>query len=65
MESNAKIVKWSDGSYQMVIGKEFLDISKDRVTNSFLFEHASERLSLMKFPIESKVHVNPSLDSHK
>lgn len=31
VESNAKIVKWSDGTYQLAIGKEFFDIQNEAV----------------------------------
>ncbi len=33
IESNAKIVKWSDGSYSLAIGDEFFEISVEALTN--------------------------------
>ncbi|CAK9298982.1 unnamed protein product [Gordionus sp. m RMFG-2023] len=34
-ESNAKIIKWSDGSMSLQLGSEFFDIYKTQITNDF------------------------------
>jgi len=42
MVSNAKIVKWSDGTFQMAIGDEFFNIGRDQALNSFVFDFQNE-----------------------
>ncbi|KAF0690828.1 Aste57867_17816 [Aphanomyces stellatus] len=36
-ESNARIVKWDDGSYTMFVGDEVLTLTQQKVANSFVF----------------------------
>ncbi|CAI5745345.1 unnamed protein product [Peronospora destructor] len=36
-ESNAKLVQWEDGTFSMFVGKEALTLSRQKLTNSFLF----------------------------
>lgn len=33
VESNTKIVQWSDGSYSLAIGDEFFEINMENLTN--------------------------------
>jgi hypothetical protein len=37
IESNAKIVEWSDGTYSLAIGDEFFAISKEQLDKTYLF----------------------------
>jgi RNA polymerase-associated protein LEO1 len=36
-ESNAKVVQWEDGSLTLFVGKEALNLSRQKIPNSFLF----------------------------
>jgi len=65
IESNAKIVRWNDGSYQLAIGKQFFDIQLTTAINSYIFNFPDQKLGLCKMEISKKGQVNPSLDSEK
>lgn len=36
-ESNTKLVQWEDGSLTMFVGKESLNLTRQKIANSFLF----------------------------
>lgn len=36
-ESNTKLVQWEDGSLTMFVGKEALNLTRQKLANSFLF----------------------------
>jgi RNA polymerase-associated protein LEO1 len=47
-ESNARFVRWSDGSLQLLLGCEVLDVSGQDITsnNFYLFAHLSGLLQV-------------------
>ena len=36
-ESNARLVQWSDGSWQLMVGSEVLTVTEQSVSNSYLY----------------------------
>ena len=67
-ESNARFVQWSDGSLQLLIGDEVLDVMKQDISqnNNYLFQlagaslqgqaHLSSRLALRPASLDSELH---------
>ena len=64
IESNAKIVQWSDGSYSLTIGEEIFDIQAEelRKTNCFV---EFEKFAIYKGKIKQKMIVKPQLKHDK
>lgn len=63
MESNARVVQWSDGTSSLAIGDQLFEITKEPVLNTQVFAHCN-KLSLLKGNVEDKIIVKPSLRSH-
>mmetsp|Transcript_3830 Transcript_3830/g.6720 ORF Transcript_3830/g.6720 Transcript_3830/m.6720 type:complete len:387 (+) Transcript_3830:114-1274(+) len=67
-ESNAKFIRWSDGSLQLKLGDEYLDVIKTDITNNnaYLFAdhtdisqgqaHLTQRMTLRPVSISSSLH---------
>ncbi len=47
IQSNARIIEWSDGSHQLLIGNEFFDINVNKVSNTRLAINCENEHSLM------------------
>lgn len=63
MESNARVVQWSDGTSSLAIGDQLFEITKEPVLNTQVFAHCN-KLSLLKGNVDDKIIVKPSLRSH-
>jgi hypothetical protein len=61
IESNARIVEWSDGSYQLIIGEEHFDIMFSNMDNvRFGVEDKDQNLTLINKPIKKRMILTPS-----
>ena len=60
MESNTKVVEWSDGSRSLVIGDQVYDIQSEVVHRAQCFAQYGKFL-LLKGQVGSKMIVKPSL----
>jgi RNA polymerase-associated protein LEO1 len=58
IESNTKIVKWSDGTYSLAIGDEFFDMNIENLSQRQLFA-SHEDISLYKGSILKRMIVKP------
>lgn len=58
VESNTKIVQWSDGSYSLAIGDEFFEINMENLTNRQFYAQF-EKFLLFKGSINKKMIVKP------
>ena len=63
MESNTKVVEWSDGTKSLVIGDQIFEIQTEAVHRAHCFAQYS-KFQLLKGQINSKMIVKPSLTSH-
>ena len=63
MESNAKVVEWSDGSKSLVIGDQVFEVQSENVHRAQCFAQY-QRFYLLKGQVASKMIVKPSLRSH-
>lgn len=63
MESNTKVVEWSDGTKSLVIGDQIFDIQTEPVVRAHCFAQYS-KFNLLKGQVTSKMIVKPSLQSH-
>ena len=63
MESNARVIQWSDGTSSLAIGDQLFEITKEPVLNTQVFTHF-HTMSLLKGNVEEKMIVKPSLRSH-
>lgn len=60
IESNARLVQWSDGKYSLVIGNEYFEVSEEDLQNSGIFLRSTDKkLALLKSSVGSKLHVKP------
>ncbi|CAI2364808.1 unnamed protein product [Moneuplotes crassus] len=64
IESNAKIVEWSDGTFSMMIGDEILDLNFSKTTNSHLYLKTDDLL-VHKNKVNRKCLVKPSKESKR
>ncbi len=62
MESNAKIVQWSDGTYQLAVGGQLFDIRKEDEPYAKLFTKFEEFL-LSKCEMDKRVILKPAAGS--
>ncbi|TYZ61146.1 hypothetical protein PybrP1_004456 [[Pythium] brassicae (nom. inval.)] len=53
-ESNTKLVQWEDGSLTMFVGKESLNLTRQKIANSFLF--VNEKFTIRPMTTASKSH---------
>lgn len=53
VESNARIVEWSDGTKSLAIGDTFFDLNFSSVKNTILTFH-SDDIDLMKCTLDQK-----------
>jgi len=61
IESNAKIVEWSDGSFQLIIGEEHFDIMFSNMDNvRFAMEDKEQNLTMINKPIKKRMILTPS-----
>lgn len=58
MESNTKIVQWSDGTYSLAIGDKFFEISIEQLSNRQCYSQF-ETFSLFKGNVNKKMIVKP------
>jgi hypothetical protein len=66
LESNAKIVEWSDGTFQLIIGEEHFDIMFSNMDNvRFGIEDREHNLTLINKPIKKRMILTPSEFSQK
>ena len=60
MESNARMVRWSDGSMQLMVGAEVFDVEatlhKDGVLNQYLFNQQTDQDGDTVLQCSSKLH---------
>jgi len=63
MESNTKVVEWSDGSKSLIIGNQVFDIQSEKMHRAQCFAQYSN-FQLLKGQVSSKMIVKPSLRSH-
>ena len=63
MESNAKVIEWSDGTISLVIGDQTFEVQTEKVHRAQCFAQY-QKFSLLKGQISSKMIVKPSLKSH-
>lgn len=63
MESNAKVVEWSDGTKSLFIGDQVFDVQSEMVHRAQCFAQYSKFL-LLKGQVSSKMIVKPSYRSH-
>ena len=63
VESNAKLVQWSDGSFSFVIGDEFFDIRQEELPNSGIFVKHESDMAILKSSIDQKMFVKPTVKS--
>ena len=63
MESNAKVVEWSDGTKSLVIGDQVFEVQSENVHRAQCFAQY-QRFYLLKGQVASKMIVKPSLRSH-
>lgn len=52
IESNSRLIEWSDGSYSMVIGDEFFDIRQDDLPESGMFLKYEQEYLVLKDTID-------------
>lgn len=60
MESNAKIVEWSDGTKSLVIGDKHFEIQTEPVHSTQCFANY-KKMALLKGQVADKMIVKPSL----
>ena len=63
MESNTKVVEWSDGTKSLVIGDQIFEIQTEIVHRAQCFAQYS-KFQLLKGQVSNKMIVKPSLRSH-
>jgi hypothetical protein len=60
-ESNAKIVEWSDGTFQLIIGEEHFDIMFSNMDNvRFAIEDKEQNLTMINKPIKQRMIMTPT-----
>ena len=64
VESNAKIVQWSDGTYSLAIGDEFFEISMESLTQRQCFSQY-ESFQMYKGMVKRKMIVKPPQKSQR
>eukprot|EP00347_Sterkiella_histriomuscorum_P000899 403374095 len=64
IESNAKFVQWSDGTYSLAIGDEFFEINMENLTNRQCYSQF-EKFLLYKGDVNKKMIVKPPPKSTK
>jgi RNA polymerase-associated protein LEO1 len=66
VESNAKIVEWSDGSLQLIIGEEYFDIKLSKMDNvRYGLKDMENELLIVNTPINHRMIITPSEYSNK
>ena len=60
IESNSRMVEWSDGSYSLIIGDEVFDIRQEDLPESGIFLKYDTELAVLKDTIDSKIFVKPT-----
>lgn len=58
IESNSKVVQWSDGSYSLAIGDEYFDLNIEKLTTRQVFAQ-HEHYSLYKGKAEKRMIIKP------
>jgi RNA polymerase-associated protein LEO1 len=48
-ESNTRLVKWSDGSIQLLVGNEAFNVTRHRLNNSYMYVRQVDQVSLCTF----------------
>jgi hypothetical protein len=62
MVSNARLVEWSDGTVQLIIGDNAFDVTDEPISKAQCYAQF-QRFSLLKGNVTSKLIVKPSLRS--
>ena len=60
VESNARLIEWSDGTFSFAIGDELFDVRQEDLHNSSIFVKCDSELALLKSAIHDKIYVKPS-----
>ena len=63
IESNSRIVEWSDGSLSLAIGDQFFDIRREDLYNSDIFVKYDSEMALLKSGVQNKLLVYPNQKS--
>ena len=63
MESNTKVVEWSDGSKSLVIGDQIFEIKIEAVHRAQCFAQYS-KFNLLKGQVSKRMLVKPQFESH-
>jgi hypothetical protein len=64
IDTNAKIVQWSDGTYALSIGDEFFDLSIENLTRRQVFT-MHDNYALYKGAVEKRMIVKPPQTSQR
>ena len=62
MESNTRLVEWSDGTKSLMIGGQMFEIQHEPVHNTLLYAQ-HKKYSLLKGQVTDKMIVKPHLSS--
>jgi hypothetical protein len=62
IQSNAKIIEWSDGSYQLVVGNQFFDILFTNMANVRYGVKAKDNVSVIGGPISRRMLITKAED---
>ena len=65
IESNSRLVEWSDGSFSLVIGDEVFDIRYESLPDSGIFLKCDTELAMLKGSIDQKIFVKPTVRSNR
>ena len=65
IESNSRLVEWSDGTFSLVIGDEVFDIRHESLPDSGIFLKADTELAVLKGSIDQKIFVKPTVRSNR
>ena len=60
VESNARLVEWSDGTFSIAIGDELFEIRQEDLHNSSVFLKYDSEIAVMKSALTEKMYVKPS-----
>ena len=64
IESNTKIVEWSDGTHSLIVGDEYFDMGFSKATNTHVYLKTDD-LMIHKNQIDRKCIVKPSILSKR
>ena len=62
MESNAKLIEWTDGTYHLVIGDQYFNVELSQTNHSYVYAKFEDML-VSKFQNQQSASLRPSLGS--